>query len=39
VCGNILGGDGRSFIILFVLRWGMCHLLVYSMIGSVRIVL
>jgi hypothetical protein len=39
VCGNILEGDGRSFIILFVLRWGMGHLLVSGMIGGVGIVL
>jgi hypothetical protein len=23
VCGNIVRGDGSSFVILFVLRWGM----------------
>jgi hypothetical protein len=39
VCGNILEGDGRSFIILFVLGWGMGHLLVSGMIGGVGIVL
>jgi len=37
VCRNILGGDGRSFVILFVLRWEIGHILVSSMIGGVRI--
>jgi hypothetical protein len=37
VCGNILGGDERSFVILFVLRWGIGHILVSGMIGGVRI--
>jgi len=37
VCGNILEGDGRSFVILFVLRWRMGHILVSSMIGGVGI--
>jgi len=37
VCRNILGGDGRSFVILFVLRWGMGYILVSGMIGGVVI--
>jgi hypothetical protein len=37
VCGNILGGGGRSFVILFVLRWGMGHILISGMIGGVLI--
>jgi len=37
LCGNILGGDGRSFVILFVLRWGMGHILVSDMIGGLGI--
>jgi hypothetical protein len=37
VCGNILGRGGRSFAILFVLRWGMDHILDIGMIGDVRI--
>jgi hypothetical protein len=39
VCGNILGGVGRSSVILFVLRWGMGHILVSGMIGGVGIYL
>jgi hypothetical protein len=35
--GNILGGGARSFVILFVLRWGMGHILVFGMIGGVEI--
>jgi hypothetical protein len=37
VCGNILGGGGRSSAILFVLRWGIDHILVFGMIGGVGI--
>jgi hypothetical protein len=37
VYGNILGGGGRSFAILFVLKWGMDHILVFGMIGGVGI--
>jgi len=37
VCGNILGRDGRSFVNFFVLRWGMGHILVSSIIGGVGI--
>jgi hypothetical protein len=37
VCGNILGGSGRSFAILFVLRWGMDHILVFGMIDGMGI--
>jgi len=37
VCGNILEGDGRSFEILFVLKWGMGHILVSDMINGVGI--
>jgi hypothetical protein len=36
-CGNTLGGDVRRFVILFVLRWGMSHILVSGMIGGVEI--
>lgn len=37
VCGNMLGGDRRSFVILFVLRWEIGHMLVSGMIGGVGI--
>jgi hypothetical protein len=37
LCGNILGGGGRSSVILFVLRWGMGHMLVSGMISGVGI--
>jgi len=37
VCGNILGGGERSFATLFVLRWGMDHILVFDMIGGLGI--
>jgi hypothetical protein len=37
VFGNILGGGERSFAILFVLKWGMDHILVFGMIGGVGI--
>jgi len=37
VCGNILGGGGISLATSFVLRWGLGHMSVSSMIGDVRI--
>jgi len=37
VCGNILGGGEKSFVLLFVLRGGMGHILVSGMIGGVEI--
>jgi hypothetical protein len=37
VCLNIFVGGGRSFVILFVLRWGMGHILISGMIGGVLI--
>jgi hypothetical protein len=37
VCGNILGGGGRSLAIWFILMWGIGHMLVSGMIGGVGI--
>jgi hypothetical protein len=37
VYGNIQGGGGRNFAILFVLKWGMDQILVFGKIGGVGI--